>query len=151
MNKNEKSKTTRKAKKRIYVRRRSDQGSLSSETFRLEAEKLRLSEVDFYYDTVNDLLKKKVHDKAPLTYDEELELGSILKLFKGFECENDEAICKSDTCRFAGIPDKWVKYQDFEHLCNLVYNYTVNGPNLDPPEGGDAMGWVWPGDGFCNH
>ena len=140
MDKNKKTKTTRKIRKKIYSRH-NDQDRLSSRT----------SVVDVYYDPANDLLKRKVHYKIPLTYDEEVELGSILKLFKGFECENDKTVCKSDTCRFAGTPDGWVIHEDFPCLCDLVYHYTKNGPNLDPPKGGDAMGCRMPGDGFRYH
>ena len=148
MNKNEKNKTTCKAKKRIYVRQISDQGSLSSGTFRLKAEKLRFSEVNFYHDPVNDLLKKKVHDKIPLIYDEELKLGSMLKLFKGFECENDKAVCKYGSCLFAGNPDDWVKYRKYDNLCDLVYDYIKFGSKLNPLKC-DAMSISF-GNGFCN-
>lgn len=149
MNKNGKPKTTCKAKKRIYIRPSGNQGILSTGISRVMGEKLILSVV--YYDTVNDLLKKKRHDKTPLTYDEEIGLGSIIKrFFNGFECENDKAVCKSDTCLFAGNPDEWVKYEGSDNLCDLVYRYTEKGQNFNPPKC-DAMGRRIPGDGFCNH
>ena len=141
MNKNSKFKTTCRARRRI-VRKISYQGSQSSRTSGLEAVKVRLSAVDFYYSPLNDLLKKKLHDKAPLTYKEELQLGSMLNLFNGFECCYDEVICKSDTCIFAGIPEEWVRYEGFEFLCDLIYNYIDNESTLNPPGGCDIMNIV---------
>jgi hypothetical protein len=75
-------------------------------------------------------------------------LVSILKRFKGFECENDEDLCNSSVCLYTGNPDDWVKYMRFDNLCDLIYEYTQSGSNIDPPKC-DALGGAWPA-GFCN-
>lgn len=137
MKKDGKSKNTCKTKKRIYVRQIVEKSKL-------------LSEVDFNYDTLNDLLKKKLHERTPLSHKEELKLGLMLRRFNGFECYYDEAICKSDTCRFAGIPDEWAQYKNYDNLCELVDDCIKYGPNLAAPKC-DAMNRRWPGDGFCKH
>jgi len=109
-----------------------------------------LSMVDIYYDTVNTILKKRIHDQITLDSEEEKELKSILNIFKEIECYKDKEVCNPDSCRFARIADDWVKYERYVYLCDLVYDYIEYGPSLNPPNGGDAMGGRMPGDGFCN-
>ena len=144
-----KIKTTNKVKKRIYVRN-NVQDRLSSGDSQSEAKKLKVSKANFYYDPANTIFRKMFRDGIPLIPDERLELNLIEKLFKELECYKDENICNACACRFAGIPEEWVKYEGFEFFCDLVYNYIENGGTLVPPDGGDAMGCVLPGDGFCN-
>jgi len=151
MKKDERSKKRYIVQKRGIEGRSRDRGSLSSWDFQLEPKKLRLSEVDYYYDTVNTLLKKLIRDQDPLNPDERSELNHIIDVFERLDCENDENICKSDTCRFAGIPDEWVKYEGFEYLCDLVYNRIDHGPNLVPPGGCDVMYKVVDGHACGNH
>ena len=150
-------KNDERSKKRYVVQKKGiegrscDQGSLSSRNFQFYPKTLRLSEVDHYYDTVNTLLKKRILDQNPLNPDERSELNHIIDILEGLDCENDKKICKSDTCRFAGIPDDWVKYEGFEYLCDLVYNHIDYGPNLVPPGGCDAMCKVVDGHACANH
>lgn len=148
--KKDKTKTTNRVKKRIYVRH-DDQDRLSSRNSQSEVKKLKVSEVDIYHYTANNILRKMFRDRVPLTLDERSRLNHIVGIFDGLECYKDENICKPNTCGFACIPEEWVKYEGFEFLCDLVYNYIENGHTLVPPEGGDAMGCRMPGDGFCNH
>jgi len=150
MERNKKTKTTRKNKKRIYVRH-NDQDRLSSGNFRSEANKLKVSEVDIYYDTANTLLRKIFRDGIPLTPYEHLELNHIVKIFEGLECYKDEDICNARSCRFAGIPEEWVKYEGFEFLCDLIYNYIDNDQTLIPPGVCDAMNRVYDGHACANH
>ena len=107
-----------------------------------------LSVVDVYYDSVNTILKKLIHEKIGLDSNERKEIKLILNIFREIDCYRDETVCDSFHCRFAGIPDKWVKYEGHEFLCDLVYDYIDNGPDLKPPKGGDAMGGRIPGSGF---
>ena len=108
-----------------------------------------LSSVDIYYDTVNTILKKLIHNRITLNSKEEKELNSMLNQFGGLECYKED-VCNPDTCRFARIPDDWVKYIGYDNLCDLVYDYIKYGPDLNPPNGGDAMGRRMPGNGFRN-
>ena len=107
-----------------------------------------LSVVDVYYDRVNTILKKLIHDKIGLDSNERKEIKFILNIFREIECHKDEEICDSGPCRFAGNPDDWVKYKGYEFLCDLVYDYIEYGTDLNPPKGGDAMGGRMPGSGF---
>ena len=140
MNKNKKAKATSKIKKRIYVRQ-----NIS------EPKKSRLSELDVHFDTVNPVLRKRIRDRITLDSIEKKELKPILNQFQKSECYKDEVVCNSDCCRFAGVPDDWVKNEGFEYLCDLVYNYIDNGPNLVPPGGCDAMHKVVDGHACSNH
>jgi hypothetical protein len=142
MDKNKKFKNTCKIKKRIYVRPINDQRNLLSGNYRSEVKKLKISEVNIYYDTANTLFRKIFRDGVPLTPKEQWELNHILAIFKGLKCYKDEDICHARACRFAGIPEEWVKYEGFEFLCDLIYNYIDNGHTLIPPGGCDAMNIV---------
>ena len=70
----------------------------------------------------------------------------MLNQFGGLECYKED-VCNPDTCRFARIPDDWVKYIGYDNLCDLVYDYIKYGPDLNPPNGGDAMGRRMPAMG----
>ena len=151
MNKDKKFKSERKAKKRIYIKAIKGQGSSPSDNSRLGAKKLKLSEADIYYDTANTIFRKIFRDAVPLTIDEHLALNHIVKIFKCLECYKDEDVCNARACRFACIPEEWVKYEGFEFLCDLVYNYIDNGHTLIPPGVCDAMNRVYDGHACANH
>ena len=111
---------------------------------------MQLSKVDIHYDTVNSFLMKQIRDGLSLTIDELKKLGFILPIFNDLTCYKDENICKSDTCRFAGNPDPWVKCKGHDNLCDLVYAYIEDGPNFKAPKR-DVMsggGHILPGNGF---
>lgn len=109
---------------------------------------MMLSVMDSYYDRVNELLRKFIRDDIQLTADEKSELGAIIEIFRNEEC--DDEVCKSDTCRFTGNPEEWVKYEGHDDLCDLFGHFIKYGKNLDPPKG-DALntkGRILPGHGF---
>ena len=111
---------------------------------------MKLSKVDNHYDTINSILKRQIRDRIPLTIDEIVELQFILGTFENLTCYKDDNVCKPDTCRFAGIPDEWVKWKGYPYLCDLVYAYIEDGPNFRAPKC-DVMsggGHILPGNGF---
>lgn len=103
---------------------------------------MSLSKVDKYYSVVNSLLRKRIRDGIPLTTGEESGMSPAFEMWEAEECYNDEGVCDSTTCLFAGIPEDWVLEKGHVDLCDLVDDFTENGPELSPQPTRDAWSGI---------
>ncbi len=95
------------------------------------------SELNVFFDEAFRLGEKLFGHSASLSADEMKTFSHILatfyKIVNEDKCYLDERICKPDTCDFARNGN-WVKYNGFECLCDLLYNYVENNKKLVPPK-----------------
>ena len=103
---------------------------------------MSLAEVDKHYFVVNSLLRKRIRDGVPLTTDDLAELSPAFEMWEAGTCHNDEGVGDSTTCLFAGIPDDWVLEKGHVDLCELVDDFTENGPGLSLQPTRDAWSGV---------
>ena len=107
--------------------------------------------LDDFFDEIYDILKKNVYYKKQLEDSEKSLLFEFIIYHRNCWDNVNKENCYPSICRFASAVDiPWILCLKFDNVCDFIRNYYINDMKIIPPKGGDAMGWVWPGDGFGN-